>query len=147
MKTIQEPADVSLLHVFHQCSHHLHANKSTHGQDRLLIHLLENGTLTQRELIDITRRRSATLSEQLENMDKAGYIIRTRNEKDHRNVDVSLTPLGEEAAKEARNNRIKRAHILFSPLIPEEKEQLFRLLHKLLASWEKSQKESEETNT
>lgn len=147
MSTPHEYSDISLLHLFHQCCHHLHANKCSHGQERLLIHLLEKGTLTQRELTDITRRRSATLSEQLENMDKAGYITRTRNENDHRNVDVTLTPSGEEAAKKARENRQSRAQSLFSPLEAEEKEQLFRLLLKLLVSWDKSQQESEADNT
>lgn len=147
INSTHESNDVSLLHIFHQCSHHLHASKSSHGQERLLIHLLEKGTLTQRELTEITRRRSATLSEQLETMDKAGYIIRTRNEHDRRNVDVSLTPLGEETAKKARDSRIRRANILFSPLSADEKEQLFRLLRKLLIVWEKTQTESEEDNS
>lgn len=137
--------DLNLLHLFHQCSHHLYANRRSHGQERLLILLLENGTLTQRELIKITQRRSATLSEQLEAMDKAGYITRTRNEQDRRNIDVFLTSRGEAAAKDAQNNRIKRAHTLFSVLDTEDKKQLFYLLHKLLFSWENLLSESEES--
>lgn len=135
--------NLTLLHLFHQCSHRLHVNGKFCGQGRLLILLLEKGTLTQRELIDITGRRSATLSEQLENMDKAGLVTRSRNEQDQRNVDVSLTPLGRETAKEAQNNRLKQAHALFSVLNEEEKEQLYRLLHKLLTSWNNFPQESE----
>lgn len=135
--------DFTLLHLFHQCNHRLHTNGKFHGQERLLILLLEQQTLTQRELIDITGRRSATLSEQLENMDKAGYIIRTRNEEDRRNVDVSLTPHGRDAAKYAKEKRIERAHTLFSELNDEEKENLFQLLSKLLLSWETLLAESE----
>lgn len=135
--------DIALLHLFHQCSHRLHAHGKFCGQGRLLIQLLEKGTLTQRELIDITGRRSATLSEQLENMDKAGLVTRSRNEQDQRNVDVSLTPLGQETAKEVQNNRIKRAHVLFSVLTEEEKEQLYHLLYKLLDAWNNLPSESE----
>lgn len=135
--------DLALLHLFHQCNHRLHTNGKFHGQERLLILLLEQQTLTQRELIDITGRRSATLSEQLENMDKAGYIIRTRNEEDRRNVDVSLTPHGRDTAKYAKEKRIERAHTLFSELNDEEKENLFQLLSKLLLSWETLLAESE----
>lgn len=135
--------DLTLLHLFHQCSHKLYTNRKAHGQERLLIQLMKRGALTQRELTDITGRCSATLSEQLENMEQAGYITRTRNEQDRRNVDVSLTPLGQEAAEEAENNRDKRARVLFSELNREEKEQLFLLLEKLLSSWENFSAESE----
>lgn len=135
--------DVTLLHLFHQCGHMLHANGKYRGQGRLLVQLLERGTLTQRELIQLTGRRSATLSEQLDNMEKAGLITRTRNEQDRRNVDVSLTPMGLEAAKNAQNAHIQRAHALFSVLNPEEKEQFFSLLQKLQVSWKELPLESE----
>lgn len=135
--------ELTLLHLFYQCSHHLHANGKFHGQSRLLILLSERNTLTQRELIAFTGRRSATLSEQLENMEKAGYITRSRNEQDRRNVNVSLTPLGQEAAKTAIANRAKRADTLFSTLSAEEKEQLSHLLHKLLSAWRELSPESE----
>lgn len=135
--------DLDLLNAFHHCSHLLHAGGKSNGQRRLLIQLLERGPLTQRELIDLTGRRSATLSEQLENMDKAGYIIRSRNEQDRRNVDISLTPLGQKAAKEALLQRTQRAHMMFSTLNEEEKEQLFHLLHKLILHWGNFPPESE----
>lgn len=135
--------DVTLLHLFHQCGHMLHANGKYSGQGRLLVQLLERGTLTQRELIQLTGRRSATLSEQLDHMEKAGLIIRTRNEQDRRNVNVALTEAGLEAAENAQNNRIQRAHTLFSSLTAEEKEQLFSLLQKLKISWNELSIESE----
>lgn len=135
--------ELTLLHLFHQCSHYLHASGKFHGQNRLLILLFEQGTLTQRELITNTGRRSATLSEQLENMEKAGYITRTRNEQDRRNVDVSLTPLGQKAAKDAIAYRAIRANTLFSDLNEEEKAQLSHLLHKLLSLWRELSPESE----
>lgn len=139
--------DLDLLRLFHRCCHLLHTNGKCHGQERLLIQLLENGSMTQRELIDLTKRRSATLSEQLDNMDKAGYIIRSRNEQDRRNVDISLTPSGLEAAKSARDNRIRRARRLFLELSQEEKRMLSCLMQKLLASWENLDTESEEDLT
>lgn len=135
--------ELTLLHLFHQCSHQLHASGRFHGQNRLLILLSEHGSLTQRELITITGRRSATLSEQLENMEKAGYITRARNEMDRRNVDVFLTSLGEEAARDAIAHRQKRARLLFSGLDQEERKQLSHLLHKLSSSWKELDPESE----
>lgn len=138
--------DVALLHLFHQCSHLLHANGKYRGQGRLLIQLLERGPLTQRELIDLTGRRSATLSEQLEGMEKMGYITRSKNERDRRNVDLSLTPQGRAAAEEAKKNRARRAQRLFAALDQEEKEQLFRTMGKLLSAWEELPPEGEAEN-
>ena len=62
--------DLILLHAFYRCSHLLHASGKGHGQQRLLILLLQRGSLTQRELTDLTGRRSATLSEQLDHMEE-----------------------------------------------------------------------------
>lgn len=127
--------DLTLLHLFYQSSRLLHAGEKFPGQGRLLILLLEQGPLTQRELSEITGRRSATLSEQLDNMDKAGLITRIRNEQDRRNVNISLTPAGRITAQEARDNRLRRSQALFSALNEEEKEQLGRLMEKMLPAW------------
>lgn len=135
--------DTTLLSLFYECSHRLYASSKFHGQGRLLELLSKNGTMTQRELIDITGRRSATLSEQLENMDKAGYITRTRNEQDRRNVDVTLTPLGQEAAEEALKYRKLRAKAMFAPLSQEEKLLLAQMLRTLLPAWDDFISESE----
>lgn len=142
---MKEIDDLSLLHLFYQCSHRLHANGKFRGQGRLLILLLEKGTLTQRELIELTGRRSATLSEQLENLEKNGYITRTRNEQDRRNIDVALTPLGQEAAKNVQKERAERARTCFMELDNDDKAQLFQLLERLLTFWNSISEESEET--
>lgn len=132
---MEKTDNLTLLHLFYQCSHLIHTGEKFPGQGRLLILLLERGSLTQRELIQITGRRSATLSEQLENMDKAGLILRSRSEQDRRNVKVSLTPLGQKTAAEAQDNRLKRSQALFSTLNEEEKAQLGCLLEKMLPAW------------
>ncbi len=138
--------NVFLLHRFHQCSHLLHAGSKYRGQGRLLSLLLDRGTLTQKELIEITGRRSATLSEQLDGMESAGYITRVRNKQDKRNVDVTLTPEGCEAAREAIAYRIARADALFGQLTESEKAQLELLLSKLYDHWQTVSEQSNQTN-
>lgn len=96
-----------------------------------MVLLHKKGTLTQRELIEITQRRSATLSEQLASMEKSGYITRTKNSLDNRNIDVSLTALGEQAAIEAEQARAELADRVFGTLQKEEKMQLETILLKL----------------
>lgn len=120
-----------LLRLLHQCAHRLSASEKYRGQGRILNLLRENGPMTQRELIECTGRRSATLSEQLEKMEKAGYLTRQKNEQDRRNVDVALTEAGQTAALEARAERDRRASV-FEGLSPEEREMLEQILEKLL---------------
>lgn len=129
---MKKEENVTLLRLVHQCAHRLSASEKYRGQGRLLNLLRERGTLTQRELIELTGRRSATLSEQLEKMEKSGYLTRQKNQQDRRNVDVTLTDLGREAALEARADRERRAGV-FDGLTPREREELTALLEKLLA--------------
>jgi len=133
---LEKMNNLDLLRLLHQCTHKMCKAQKYGGQGRLLILLKEKGTLTQRELIEITGRRSATLSEQLDSMDKAGYIIREKNEADRRNVDVTLTPLGQETAKDAEIARTELADQLFTVLTEQEKQQLSALLEKLSNAWE-----------
>ena len=123
--------NLTLLRLLHQCAHRINMSSKYPGQGRLLVLLHKKGTLTQRELIEITQRRSATLSEQLAGMEKAGYITRTKNPLDNRNIDVSLTALGEQAAIEAEQARAELADHVFGTLQEEEKMQLETILLKL----------------
>jgi len=124
--------DLTLLIHFYQCAHKIHHAQKYPGQGRILTLLLENGTMTQRELITITGRRSATLSEQLENMEQAGYITRKRNEQDKRNVDVTLTQIGIVAAEDAVKCREALSHDLFDQFSEEEKKQFDLFLEKMV---------------
>ena len=128
--------DLILLHAFYRCSHLLHASGKGLGQQRLLILLLQRGSLTQRELTDLTERRSATLSEQLDHMEQDGYIQRRRTETDRRNITITLTPAGTAAALTALEKRKTRAAALFAGLTDSEKEQLLTLLQTLMTAWE-----------
>ena len=129
---MSEPNDnLTLLRLLHQCAHKINMSNKYPGQGRLLVLLHKKGTLTQRELIEITQRRSATLSEQLASMEKSGYITRTKNSLDNRNIDVSFTALGEQAAIEAEQARAELADRVFGTLQKEEKMQLETILLKL----------------
>ncbi len=93
--------------------------------------------MTQRELAEITQRRAATLSEQLESMEKAGLIIREKSRDDRRNIDVRLTCAGRLTAMEAEKEREEIADLLFSHLDAGEKARLHRTLSELGERWSK----------
>ena len=128
--------NLRLLGMMHQISYLMQTQEKFRGQGRLLVLLNRYGALTQRELIELTGRRSATLSEQLEGMEKAGLIVRRKNEQDKRNVDVELTEQGKLAAAKAFQNRQSYADELFGALPQRKKQQLAGLLDAQLHTWE-----------
>lgn len=132
---MEQALNLRLLGMLLQTAYLLQTRESHRGQGRLLVLLHLHGGLTQRELIDLTGRRSATLSEQLEGMENAGLIIRSKNEQDKRNVNVVLTEQGEKAAAQALHNRQSYADELFGSVSPQEKAQLAALLDGLLHTW------------
>ncbi|MEI3551839.1 MAG: hypothetical protein V8Q17_04500 [Acutalibacteraceae bacterium] len=76
---MSEPNDnLTLLRLLHQCAHRINMSSKYPGQGRLLVLLHKKGTLTQRELIEITQRRSATLSEQLARHGKVGIYYQNK---------------------------------------------------------------------
>lgn len=127
--------NLRLLGMLLQSSYLMQTREKYRGQGRLLVLLHLHGALTQRELIDLTGRRSATLSEQLEGMEKAELILRRKNEQDKRNVDVELTDAGRAAALQAIRNRQSYANELFGALPRQEKQQLAKILDGLLHTW------------
>ena len=128
--------NLRLLGMMQQIYYLVQTREKRRGRGRLLILLYRYGALTQRELIELTGRRSATLSEQLEGMEKDGLILRHQNEQDKRNVDVELTEQGKAAALKSIGNRQAYANQIFDSLPQRKKQQLAGLLDGLLHTWE-----------
>ena len=128
--------NLRLLGMVLQSSYLMQTREKYRGQGRLLILLYLHGALTQRELIELTGRRSATLSDQLDGMEKGGLLRRRKNEQDKRNVDVELTEQGKKAAIEAMRNRQAYADELFGTMPQRKKQQLAGLLDSLLHTWD-----------
>ena len=143
MGDLMENINLMLLALLRQCAHlQFHRQQRFRGQSRILILLEERGKMSLKELSEILKRRPATLSEQLDGMEKNGFILRKTSAADRRNLDILLTPEGYEAAGEARRERQKTADALFGVLDGQEKEQLEGLLQKLLDEWQKGADES-----
>ena len=56
--------------------------------------LWQEDGLTQRELSERVGLMGATTAEQLNNMERVGYIVRRRSTEDRRKIQVYLTPMG-----------------------------------------------------
>ena len=105
------------------------------GQQRILAMLAERGIITQRELQDMLGVQSGSLSEILNKVETCGYIMRRQNERDRRQMNLELTDSGMEAARNFREDHMKKARAMFDGLTEDEKKQLSSLLEKMMEHW------------
>ena len=137
-KTHYENADKNdrLIINFRDINHTMRALSEGRGsQKRILIILLEVGTLTQRELTEWLGIQPGSASEVLAKLEKSGLILRTESPSDRRTTDISLTEQGKKMAKEAADQRKIRQEQMFGNLTEDEKDTLLALLEKLNADW------------
>jgi DNA-binding MarR family transcriptional regulator len=114
---------------------HLHHRKGKDSQQRILAILTERGTMSQRDLTEVLDVRSASVSEILSKVEANGFILRSKNEADKRNIDVALTESGHAEAAQIDARQGELVQQMFSCLTEEEKTTLAALLEKLLSRW------------
>ncbi len=107
------------------------------GRERILTLLDEEGTLSQNKLAEQLEIRPQSVSELLVKLEKDGFIVRTQNEQDKREILVSLSDEGKKRADEVKKMQQKQAAEFLAPLSEEEKRTLFELLSKLTEDREK----------
>ena len=135
MTAMPVPSNLDLLHQFRHCAHLQHQGRAPRGRTRILTTLLANGPMTQRALADCLERTPATLSQQLEPLEKALLVERSPHPEDRRTVVVGLTPAGTQAAQEARREQQRVADELFGGLNDADRCELARLLEILATQW------------
>ncbi len=139
-----------IMQLFFGCAHLMqHRINKNHEKGKILVILKTKGKITQRELLNFTNIRSASLSELLSKMEKAGLIMRERDEKDHRNYLISITEKGRQAEKELEMNLDEKAVLHLSCLTDAEQDQLEIILEKLFENWKQFclEKEREKNET
>ena len=102
------------------------------GQRRILVTLLKQGNLTQKELQDILEVSSGALSEILQKMEDGLLVKRKKSRDDKRQVELALTPTGEQLALQMRENYQRTLARMFECLDGQEKTQLEGILGKLV---------------
>ena len=103
--------------------------ESRDGQRRVLEILMDRGSLSQRELMELCEIRSGSLSELIARMESGGYIVRFPNPRDRRTLDVSLTEAGLVAAQALRTRR----QDLYEGISQEDQKTLLHALEALNA--------------
>ena len=110
------------------------------GKHRVLLQLQEaGGTCLQRELQQCARISSASLCETLSKLCDEGLIERKRSDKDHRQLDISLTEAGRKQALVVKKEIEAFEATCLSSLDEDEQRTLLSLLDRLTASWRQSE--------
>lgn len=135
------PPGGDLAALFHHASRllarmaHRHDGGS-HAQERVLSVIRDHGPLPQRELLERFGVRSASLSEVLAKLERAGRITRFRDEEDRRGFIVSaVKDASDPAAEDCDAHQVLNENV-FAVLTVEEREQLAKLLDKLVTALE-----------
>lgn len=113
-----------------------HISEGKGSQKRVLMTLLENTLMTQRDLTEELGIRPGSASEVIGKLENSGMLTRNPSEMDRRTTSIVLTDAGKTAAEDALSQRKKRHQQMFSCLSGEEQDTLLDLLEKLNADWE-----------
>lgn len=103
-----------------------------HGMGRVLSTLNDNGDTCQASLARELDIRPQSLSEVLVRLEEDGCITRQPSPTDKRQTIVGITEQGRTRVAEFRKRHRERAKAFLAPLTEEEKDDLARLLDKLI---------------
>jgi|SRR5215218_3187630 DNA-binding MarR family transcriptional regulator len=93
----------------------------------------EGGPLSQQAIGELLRIDRTTMVALIDDLEQAGYVKRERNPADRRAYVITLTAAGKKA--QARAEEAVDAHAIefFGRLTEEERQELHRLLERLIA--------------
>ena len=92
--------------------------------------------LSPGDLLATTMVSSGTMTNRLDQLEKAGLVARTHNPEDRRSVIIALTEKGRMVVDEAVTAHVANQHRLVETLSSEERKQLDGLLRTFLGRFE-----------
>ncbi|MGP8009342.1 MAG: MarR family winged helix-turn-helix transcriptional regulator [Acidimicrobiales bacterium] len=103
------------------------------GELKILLRLAR-GARSQGDIAKSLLVSTGTMTNQLDKLQAAGFVLRSPDPTDRRGQLVEMTPIGRETFDNYVNVQAKRERQLVSGLSSQEKSELNILLRKLLAS-------------
>ncbi len=97
----------------------------------VLMAVIENGEITQKELSDILSIEGPTTTKIIDNLEKRGFIKRVPHETDRRAYKISLTEKGKAIEKDIFKYGDCFMKDVKSSLTDKEKKELHKLLNKI----------------
>ncbi|MBB2674006.1 UNVERIFIED_ORG: DNA-binding MarR family transcriptional regulator [Rhizobium esperanzae] len=92
--------------------------------------------LSPGELLEMTMVSSGTMTNRIDQLEKAGFVERILNPEDRRSVLIALTEKGLAAVEEAVGAHVANQQRLTRNLTAEDKAEFDRLLKKFLSDFE-----------
>ena len=101
------------------------------GQARTLRCLLEKGPMTQKELADLCMRDTATMSRNLDKLQKAGLLKRETNPGCRRSFLICLTEKGQEKAKQVQKSFGELDEQIWGEISEQDMAELYGILKRV----------------
>ncbi|MDR3096099.1 MAG: MarR family transcriptional regulator [Paraburkholderia sp.] len=106
----------------------------TRAQCRMIAYLAHYGDMNQASLAERLEVAPISAGRLLERMEEGGWVVRTPNPEDRRELLVSLTPKAEGALNGARRVGDEVHTEALAGFTPEEAEQFSRMLQRVRAN-------------
>lgn len=110
--------------LYHQCNHD--------QQSAVMELLCDQGAMNQKELQQKLGVKPGSVSELISKLEAKGLVERERDPQDRRKVVLNLTDRGRKVAEIHRERPVET---LFTALDEQERQQLTKILEKLIVSW------------
>lgn len=105
------------------------------GQAKILKCLLEQGSMTQRQLADKCMLDVTTMSRTLDKLQGAGYLLRTVNPSCRRSFLVCITEKGKEKAASVQKIFSDLDEQIWQGISEDEMEVLYHTLQKIMRNF------------
>ncbi len=99
---------------------------------RILFTLWTSGSLEAHRIAVLAGLSRASVSSVVNTLERDGRVVRSREHDDRRLVTVSLTPVGEQAVREAYSAQYEEERRLFGSLSAADRARLTEMLESLL---------------
>jgi DNA-binding MarR family transcriptional regulator len=104
------------------------------GQGRILFALWQKDGVPINELVERTLLRKSTLSELLDNLEKAGYVRREQSEDDRRKILIKLTERTHKLQNVYVNLSIEMTKIFYDGFSMDEIDEFEAYLQRILSN-------------
>ena len=110
-------------------------NKSQAG---ILFTLHQSDSMSQKELARVLRQTPPSVTNAIQKMEQKGYILRKSDEKDQRMLRLHLTEKSQKYLSQVKQTFRQMEAELFEGISKEEKEELRKILLRMLRNVEKN---------